>query len=109
MEAILAAVGVTGDVLVGDFNAVHPEDEIGEAPPEEQAPADYVSRRPIELALEAGFVDCYRALNPSERGWTYLAWHPWARIDYVFARRAAHACDVVRSPASDHFAVVADL
>jgi endonuclease/exonuclease/phosphatase family metal-dependent hydrolase len=109
MEAILAEVGGTGDVLVGDFNAVHPADEIGEAPPDEHAPSDYVSRRPIELALEAGFVDCFRAFHPHEAGWTYLSWHPWARIDYVFARRPARACDVVRTQASDHFALVADL
>ena len=108
MEAILAEVGATGDVLVGDFNAAHPVDEIGEPPPEEHAPTDYISRRPIELALEAGFIDCFQALHPSEPGWTYLAWHPWARIDYVFARRPARACDVVRTQMSDHFALVAE-
>src|SRR5205823_1014167 len=50
-EAILAAAGTTADLLVGDFNAVHPHDEIGTPPPEEQL--DHVSRRPIELVLEA--------------------------------------------------------
>jgi exodeoxyribonuclease-3 len=108
VDAVLAHVG-RHDVLVGDFNAVHPDDEIGAPPPEEQAPADYVSRRPVELVLEAGFTDCFRALNPDQRGWTYLAWHPWARIDYVFARRGAHSCEVVETRASDHFAVVAEL
>jgi endonuclease/exonuclease/phosphatase family metal-dependent hydrolase len=108
VDAVLAHVG-RHDVLVGDFNAVHPDDEIGARPPEEQAPADYVSRRPVELVLEAGFTDCFRALNPDQRGWTYLAWHPWARIDYVFARRGAHSCEVVETRASDHFAVVAEL
>src|SRR4051794_36959363 len=78
IEAILTRAGA---VLVGDFNAVHPHDEIGAPPPEERAPTDFVSRRPVELVLEAGFTDCYRALNPGERGWTYLAWHPWARLD----------------------------
>ncbi|HEX7311024.1 MAG TPA: endonuclease/exonuclease/phosphatase family protein, partial [Gaiellaceae bacterium] len=108
VEAILARAG-DGDVLLGDFNAVHPDDEVGAPPPEEQAPADYVSRRPVELVLEAGFTDCFRALNSSERGWTYLAWHPWARLDYVFARQRARACAVVETQASDHFAVVAEL
>ena len=108
VEAILARAG-DGDVLVGDFNAVHPHDEVGAPPPEEQAPADYVSRRPVELVLESGFTDCFRALNSSERGWTYLAWHPWARLDYVFARQRARACTVVETQASDHFAVVAEL
>ena len=108
VEAILARVG-DGDVLVGDFNAVHPGDEVGAPPSEEQAPADYISRRPVEFVLEAGFTDCFRALNSSERGWTYLAWHPWARLDYVFARQRARACTVVQTQASDHFAVVAEL
>jgi exodeoxyribonuclease III len=107
VDAVLAHVG-GHDVLVGDFNAVHPDDQVGAAPPEEQAPADYVSRRPVELVLEAGFTDCFRALNSSERGWTYLAWHPWARLDYVFARQRARACTVVETQASDHFALVAD-
>jgi endonuclease/exonuclease/phosphatase family metal-dependent hydrolase len=108
VEAILAHVG-DGNVLVGDFNAVHPDDEVGDPPSEEQAPADYVSRRPIERVLEAGFTDCFRALNPGERGWTYLAWRPWARLDYVFARRHVRSCEVVETQASDHFAVVAEL
>jgi endonuclease/exonuclease/phosphatase family metal-dependent hydrolase len=107
VEAILAFIG-DGDLLAGDLNAVHPDDEIGMAPPEEQAPANYVSRRPIELVLEAGFVDRYRELHPSDRGWTYLAWHPWARLDYLFARRIVRSCEVVETQASDHFALVAD-
>ena len=107
VEVILAHVG-DGDLLAGDFNAVHPGDEIGLPPQEEHAPTDCVSRRPIELVLEAGFVDCYRELHRSTRGWTYLAWHPWARLDYIFARRIAHTCEVVKTQASDHFAVVAD-
>jgi endonuclease/exonuclease/phosphatase family metal-dependent hydrolase len=107
VEAILAQIG-DGHLLAGDFNAVHPGDEIGAPPPEEQAPTDYVSRRPIELVLEAGFVDCYRELQPNSHGWTYLASHPWARLDYVFARRSAHRCEVVKAQASDHFALVAD-
>jgi endonuclease/exonuclease/phosphatase family metal-dependent hydrolase len=107
VEAVLARVG-DGDVLAGDFNAVHPSDEIGTPPPEEHVPTDFVSRRPIELVLEAGFVDCFCERHPSGRGWTYLAWHPWARLDYLFARGTAHACEVVETQASDHYALVAD-
>jgi exodeoxyribonuclease-3 len=111
IEAVLAASGATADLLVGDFNAVHPEDEVGEPPPEEK-PA-HVSRRPIELVLEAGFTDCYRALHPGERGWTYVTWQPWARIDFVFAspRLTVKRCDVLTAAAraSDHFPVLAEL
>ena len=111
VEAILSCIGGRGCVLVGDFNAVHPNDEIGEPPPEEEL--DHVSRRPIELVLEAGFTDCYRALNPHARGWTYLARRPWARLDYVFAspRWNVRCCEVVTDAglASDHHPVVAEL
>lgn len=106
-EAILERLGDRAALLVGDFNSVHPDDEIGTPPPEEQV--DHVSRRPIELVLEAGFMDAYRALH-SDRGWTYLSWHPWARLDYIFASSELHvqSCYVVESDASDHFPVVAD-
>jgi endonuclease/exonuclease/phosphatase family metal-dependent hydrolase len=104
-EAILDVARVA-DVLVGDFNAVHPDDDVGEAPPQEQL--EHVSRRPVELVLDAGFTDCYRSLH-DDAGWTYLSWQPWARIDFVFARdRRSRRCDVVESDASDHFAVVAE-
>ena len=107
MRAALAVVA-DADVLVGDFNAVHPEDDVGRPPPEEAL--EHVSRDPIALALAAGFTDCFRAVN-RERVWTYLSWHPWARLDYVFARGAPSACRVVTEAdgASDHFPVVADL
>jgi endonuclease/exonuclease/phosphatase family metal-dependent hydrolase len=103
-EAILD-VARGADMLVGDFNAVHPDDEIGEPPPKEQL--EHASRRPVELVLDADFTDCYRSLH-DDAGWTYLSWHPWARIDFVFARRATQACEVVETDASDHFLVVGD-
>ncbi len=104
-EAIVAAIDARADVLVGDFNAVHPRDEIG-SPAEE---LEHVSRRPVELILEAGFVDSFRELHPDARGWTYVAWQPWARLDYVFARELPRTCEVVDTDASDHFALVAEL
>jgi endonuclease/exonuclease/phosphatase family metal-dependent hydrolase len=106
MRAVLE-IARAGDVLAGDFNAVHPEDEVGTPPPEERL--EHVSREPIALALEAGFTDCFRALH-RETVWTYLTSHPWARLDYVFARTPPVACRVVTEAggASDHFPVVAD-
>lgn len=106
-EAIVARLGAGGDVLVGDFNAVHPRDEIGSPPPDEEL--EHVSRRPIELLLEAGLVDSFRELHPDDPGWTYVAWQPWARLDYVLTRERPSSCDVVESDASDHFALVADI
>jgi exonuclease III len=100
-------MGAHADVLVGDFNAVHPQDDVGSPPPEEEL--DHVSRRPIELILEAGFVDSFRALHPGGHGWTYVAWQPWVRLDYVFARELPRTCEVVETEASDHFALVAGI
>ena len=96
------------DVLVGDFNAVHPEDEVGSPPPEEGL--EHVSREPIAMALAAGFTDCFRALH-RQTSWTYQSWRPWARLDYVFSRSAPTACRIVTEAggASDHFPVVAEL
>lgn len=110
-------------LLVGDFNAFHPADEIGMPPgggnPEDQPndgprrqPIDE-RRRPIGLLLEAGYVDCYRTLHPRTPGFTYPAASPWLRIDYAFAspELAVHlaASDVVTDAeaqqASDHLPV----
>ena len=101
VEAILGAVRAPC-LLVGDFNAVHPEDEVGEG-------VHAVDRRSVELVLEAGFTDAYRALH-DDRGWTYKSWDPFLRLDYVFAHGVdVTRCDVVESDASDHFALLAEL
>ena len=114
VEAILQSIGDTECLLVGDLNAVHPDDEVGVPPPEERL--EFVAREPIQRFLDAGFVDCYRQ-HRSDRGWTYLTWHPWARLDFVLARgdlaRRVTSCDVVTGEdalrASDHLPVVAEL
>jgi exodeoxyribonuclease III len=97
-------------VLVGDLNAVHPADGLGE--PDE--PVAYVSRKPVARLLEAGYVDAFRTVHPAERGWTYTARQPWARLDHVLVSGLeVRACDVVTTApaagASDHFSVVAEL
>jgi len=109
-QAILGEIGGDADVLVGDCNAIGPGDGLGTPPPGEVM--DHVSRRPIELILEAGYVDAYRTLH-DDPGWTYLTWHPWARLDHVFVspRLVIERCEVVveAAGASDHFPVVADV
>ena len=109
-QAILNEIGSNADLLVGDFNAVGPRDEIGTPPPDELL--DHVSRRPIELVLEAGYTDAYRTSH-DDRGWTYLSWNPWARLDHVFVspRLRIERCEVVANAgrASDHFPVAADV
>jgi endonuclease/exonuclease/phosphatase family metal-dependent hydrolase len=113
VEAILERVGGAECVLVGDFNSTHPADEIGTRPPRRDVPSGYVSRRPIELLLERGFVDCFRALHPEARGWTYTSERPWARFDFVFATGGldVRRCELIASAgnASDHLPAFADL
>jgi len=112
--AVLDAVGNGDCLLLGDLNAVNPAASVGIPPPEEGL--EFVAREPVKALLDAGFEDCYRLQHPSESGWTYLTWQPWARLDYVLARGGTaerlRSCDVVTSDdalrASDHFPVVAE-
>jgi exonuclease III len=100
--------------LAGDFNAIHPDDPIGELP--EGVMQGYIARRPIQVLLDAGYVDCYRMLNPETPGYTYSSFHPWLRLDYLFASPTLagrlSACDVVTGAgaqhASDHLPVWAE-
>jgi exonuclease III len=52
-------------VLVGDFNALHPED--ASADPPGGAPTEFLARRPIEHVLAAGYIDAFRCLHPTSR------------------------------------------
>jgi len=82
----------------------------------------FIERWTVPELLDAGYVDCYRAVHPDGAGYTCATWLPAARVDYVFAdvRMAPRliACDVVGLDgggddpdvlgASDHFPVVAE-
>lgn len=83
---VLQAEAATPHVLVGDFNALHPADRLGE-PPAGQT-RGYFARRPIQLLLDAGYADCYRRSRRARPGYTYPAAHPWMRLDYIFAAPA---------------------
>lgn len=110
---ILRPLANTPHLLVGDFNALHPDDPVG-LPPRGQAKqgeaAQGAPRQAIHSLLEAGYVDCYRQLHPQTPGYTYPASAAWLRLDYVFASPQMAArlvgCDVIRGPvveqASDH-------
>jgi exodeoxyribonuclease III len=118
VQTILGALGhVEGKphLLLGDFNAVHPDDGF-DAPPAGQ-PAEYIARRPIQHVLEAGYADTFRRLHPDAPGYTYEASHPWVRIDYIFASpmlaERLSGCEVVTGPAagraSDHLPLLAEI
>ena len=121
IRAILGVLaGVAGPhVLVGDFNALQPDDPIGTPPPGVEPRGDALpgAARDVLVPLaRAGYVDCFRALHPREAGWTYPPDAPWLRLEYVFVSaelaRRLRRCEVVTTPdarrASDHLPVVAD-
>ena len=92
IAAILGAWGgVEPAVLVGDFNA-RPD------------------WRQITELLDAGWVDSFAEAGEGD-GFTANAADPRYRIDYIFHTPAIEAVDagVIRTEASDHFPVVADL
>jgi exodeoxyribonuclease-3 len=114
----LGQAGVGPHLLVGDFNALHPDDGVAELP--DGAQTEFLARRPIEHVLEAGYVDSYRQLHPDgaqSPGYTYAASHPWVRIDFIFTSPdlagRLRRCDVIMSPlaarASDHLPMLAEL
>jgi exodeoxyribonuclease-3 len=113
---VLRAVGAAPHVLVGDFNALAVDDAIGEPPAGVEKRGEAVvgvPRLAITPLVEAGYVDCYRVLHQADPGYTYLAWAPWLRLDYVFASPSLAGrlleCDVVRGDlaarSSDHLPV----
>ncbi len=79
----------------------------------------YAPRESINLLLKAGYVDCFRRMNPGARGFTCPADAPAGRIDFIFADPEL-AARLTRSnvittgeglpgeQASDHFPVRAE-
>lgn len=79
----------------------------------------YVPRGTINLLRNAGYIDCFRTLNPSAKGFTCPSAAPAGRIDFIFASPelagalsdcfvATSTEDVEAKEASDHLPVVAD-
>ena len=114
--------GCTGipHLLVGDFNALAPGDEVGSPPPSFGQMKDSIDvdpRMAIRLIQEAGYLDCYRLAHPGQAGYTFPAESPWLRFDYIFASPEIAGslldCGVVTSDvaarASDHLPVWAEL
>jgi endonuclease/exonuclease/phosphatase (EEP) superfamily protein YafD len=110
-------------LLAGDFNAVSPGDRarFDSAPLWVKAQlwfqAGRVLRHVLKLLLDAGYVDCFRALHPHEDGFTLPASDPSIRLDYIFADptlgTSLRSCRVVKEPktvfnASDHLPVLAE-
>ncbi len=111
-------------VIGGDFNSIAPGDRVDfTGVPDRVRWAVYlqgglVARQVIGRMQKAGFVDCYRALDSNEPGFTLPSDPPQVRLDYFFVnarlRPALRACQVVQTPAavrsvSDHLPVRLEL
>jgi endonuclease/exonuclease/phosphatase family metal-dependent hydrolase len=110
-------------ILAGDFNTLGP----GEILSMQKLPMRYrllaymlggrVNYRAIQIMLDGGYVDCYRKLH-ADPGFTFPAWDPHVRLDYVFAPRKHSSrvttCDVMKNingpaKATDHLPLIAEL
>jgi endonuclease/exonuclease/phosphatase family metal-dependent hydrolase len=111
-------------VLVGDFNTLAP----GELLDARRLPARLralvwlsggdIRWETISIMLGAGYLDGYRVLRPSEKGFTFPTWDPHLRLDYIFLPALfidrLKACEVgnnipIAAQASDHFPLLAQL
>lgn len=121
---ILQACGGQPHMLVGDLNSLHPQDRPNAALYLATKSADRGSddwcttqhRQALQPLLLAGYVDCYRALQATELGYTYKLPTPALRLDYILAApmlapRLA-ACDIITGgeaeTASDHYPIWAE-
>jgi endonuclease/exonuclease/phosphatase family metal-dependent hydrolase len=111
-------------IIAGDFNAVAP----GELLRTERMPqwiramvwlsGRDIARHTIQHMIDQRYVDAWAALHPGEPGYTFPAWDPHVRLDYLFVperyRGCLQSCSVFDEPAearkaSDHFPLMVDL
>ncbi|MBI3651333.1 MAG: hypothetical protein HY231_09970 [Acidobacteria bacterium] len=111
-------------VVVGDFNSLAP----GEWLNTEKLPAWIramvwlsgrdIQRETIKTMLDMNYLDGFRALHPDEKGYTFPAWEPHIRFDYLFIPTAfsdrLQSCTVVNNlqelaQASDHLPLLTQL
>jgi endonuclease/exonuclease/phosphatase family metal-dependent hydrolase len=109
-------------LIVGDFNAVAPGDEVKvrEMPSWIRGLVwlnrGRVPREAIHSLLRAGYIDGFRQVNPQQEGFTLPAYLPKVRLDYVFLSPLTDGelvrCEVISGPeavslASDHLPLLA--
>lgn len=97
MVALIRHLGLSAtrfQIVAGDFNAYAHGDTVRRDAAPIQIRAQFwpllgaSPRWAIPLLVRDGWVDCFRAANPTDEGFTVPAWDPQVRIDYVFASPA---------------------
>jgi exodeoxyribonuclease-3 len=110
-------------LLAGDFNTLAPGDllDFRKLPNRLRAlvwlSGGRIQWRTIQLVLDAGYIDSYRARHDGATGYTFPSWAPHVRLDYVFTpavfANRVRSCEIVTHPAapaaSDHLPLVADV
>ena len=110
-------------VLTGDFNTLAPGEllDVRKLPHRLKAlvwlSGGRVRWRTIQMVLDAGYTDVFRARHPDDPGYSFPTRDPHVRLDFVFTPRRYSCritrCEVVITPdaaaASDHFPLVADV
>ena len=103
-------------LLTGDFNTLAPGEllDLRKLPGRLRAlvwmSGGRVRWRTIQIVLDGGYVDAYRAAHPGVPGFTFPTWDPHARLDYFFAPlqhvARVQSCEIMNVPgvreASDH-------
>jgi len=123
----LAPLLKSDTAILGDLNAISPDDPVMGSKPDDLARTDvaalpewFLDRYPpqaMPLLTRAGWADAYRIRHAATAGYTMSTSDPNARYDYILlspslAGRVSDAFVVTEPPASnasDHFAVVVDL
>jgi len=110
-------------MLAGDFNTLAPGErlDLHRLPRRLRLLAWMGGRtirwQTIQMMLDAGYADGFRALHPKDDGATFPTWSPHIRLDFVFMPQQSierlKRCDVIQggpaNAASDHFPVVAEI
>jgi endonuclease/exonuclease/phosphatase family metal-dependent hydrolase len=110
-------------VLVGDFNTLAPGEYLDATRLPNRLRAlvwlsgGRIRFRTIQRILDAGYIDCFRRIEPKDPGLTFPTWDPHVRLDFAFV--PAQYADTVRDcrvlrpdnagEASDHFPLLVDL
>lgn len=111
-------------VLVGDFNTLAPGELLDvRRLPARLRPFVWLSGgtirwETIRIMQDGGYLDGYRAIHPSDKGYTFPTWDPHLRLDYIFVPAPfadrLKACQVINEvplagQASDHFPLFAHI
>lgn len=110
-------------LVAGDFNTVAPGEllDVAALPHKVRATmwlsGGRIRWRTIQLMLDAGYADVFRARHPEDAGLTLPTTEPQVRLDYLFVPKAdldrVTRCEVVRAAAardaSDHFPLLAEV